>query len=148
MEHWEQVAFKDSEGDWEALGENGWFTMLAWAAGPENVRRSVQSDDGRTVPCTKTGDGVETTWRQPFVPADRAVVEESINGYIGEANIPPRPSGFTWHLRIRAGWAGPGSVVDELSARILREQRHEQTPAELWPLFARIVTACYAENAS
>ncbi len=148
MEHWEQVAVKDSEGRWEALGENGWFTMLAWAAGPDNVRKTLHSDAGRTVRQTLVADGLETRSFEPFTEEDRAAVEESINSYIGTAGMPPRPPGFAWHLRVPAGWAGERSVADELSAQILREQRDEPVPAELWPLIVRIVTAFYSENGS
>lgn len=45
---WNDVASKGTDGEWELLGDNGWFAMMAWAAGSDNVRKTEQSDS-RTV---------------------------------------------------------------------------------------------------
>ncbi|MBP2412576.1 hypothetical protein JOF48_001375 [Arthrobacter stackebrandtii] len=146
LEHWDQVAFKDAESGWEALDENGWFAMMAWAAGPDNVRKTVQSDEGRIIRRTVIADGVESTRLEPFTPEDRAIVEDAINSDLESAGIPPRPSGFVWHLRIPGDWSGDSSVIDTLGARILKEQRDQQTMAALRSHIERIVAGYYTEN--
>lgn len=150
---WNEVVFKAADGDWELLGENGWFAMMAWAAGPDNVRKTEQSDVGRTVRVTHIIDGVETTSLVPFTPADRRYVEDDINEYLQAAGIPSRPSGFDWYLRVPSGWRQRksqtqdqrgASVVHAIGTLVLGAQQDQQSPAQLRPHVERIVTGFYA----
>jgi hypothetical protein len=41
-----------------------------------------------------TSDGER--WAEPRTPYDQAVIDDSINGYLAEAGIPPRPKRLAW----------------------------------------------------
>ena len=152
---WNDVAFKGTDGEWELLGDNGWFAMMAWAAGPDNVRKTEQSDSGRTVRVTHISKGVETTFLVPFTPADRCYIEDDVNDYLQEAGIPARPSGFDWYLRVPSGWLErqsqrqtqsqpDASVIQTLGTLMLEAQQDQQSPAQLRPHVERIVSNFYA----
>lgn len=151
---WDKVAFKGTDGEWELLGDNGFFALMAWAAGPDNVRKTVQSDAGRTVQQTRIRNGVETRELVPFTQADRDYIDDDNNEYLQAAGIPARPSGFDWYLRVPPGWqeSGPqerqseprASVIQRIGTLMKQAQQNQQSPTQLRPHAERIVAEFYA----
>lgn len=144
---WDQVQDKSSGAGWELLPETGWFALLAWAAGPENVGRATQSDASRTVRRTLLQDGVESRSVEPFMDTDRLMVDEVVNTFLLDAGVPARPAGFDWFLRVPEGWPAGLSLVDELASQITGKWESGTHPAALRPLFSRVVGEFYAAAA-
>ncbi|MDJ0311962.1 DUF5956 family protein [Arthrobacter sp. H35-D1] len=142
---WDDVKPTNSEQGWEPLPENGWFALMAWVAGPANVGRAAQSDEGRAVRVVHVHDGVEPRTVEPFAEGDRRSVDESVNEFLLEAGVPARPAGFDWFMRIPEGWPAGLSVADELSSQITRSWENDTHPEALLPLFERAVQAFYAD---
>ena len=115
---WDEVKPKGSEQGWEPLPENGWFALMAWTAGLENVGRLARN---------------------------RSSVDESVNEFRLAAGVPARPSGFDWFLRVPDGWPAGLSLADELSSQITRAWENGTHPATLVPIFERAVKAFYAD---
>ncbi|GAA1495829.1 DUF5956 family protein [Paeniglutamicibacter kerguelensis] len=144
---WSDVPVHEPEPGWELLPENGWFAMIGWVAGLANLRRFPGSDVGRTVRVTCIEHGSERTYLEPFGAEDRADVDESVNGYLADAGIPPRPSGFDWYLRVPEGWPGESAVPDALSSRILQRQRASETrPDQVLEIMESIVGGFYVRG--
>ncbi|MFF5791269.1 DUF5956 family protein [Paeniglutamicibacter sp. NPDC012692] len=144
---WNDVPVLAPEPGWEPLPESGWFAMIGWACGVSNLRRFPGSDVGRTVRVTCIEHGSEGTYLETFGAEDRADVDESVNGYLADAGIPPRPSGFDWYLRVPEGWAGELAVQDVLSSRILQRQRASETrPDQILKIMESIVGGFYARG--
>ncbi|MFB9165404.1 DUF5956 family protein [Arthrobacter psychrochitiniphilus] len=148
VSRWDTAAFEESADGWELLGENGWFAMMAWAAGPGNTRKAVQCDWAKTVRVTCHQGETATTRAAPFTPEDRCTIEDSVNEYLLAAGIPARPSGFDWFLRVPTGWPEGLSLADELAARITGKWENGAHPATLRPLFREVVQDFYADAAS
>jgi hypothetical protein len=108
------------------LGDNGWFQLVAWFAGPRNVVRAHDDRAAHTVRVT-THDraGGATTTTAPRTEADQDIIEETVNEYLAEAGVPARPRGFSWHLRVPAG-----RQVAELWRAIHAEERQAAKPLE------------------
>ena len=150
MKHsmWDEVKLKKAKQGWELLPENGWFALMAWTAGPENLSRAGQCDEGRTVRVARVQDGVDSHTVAPFTVQDRCSVDESVNEFLLEAGVPARPSGFDWFLRVPQGWPVELSLADELGSQITRAWENGTHPAMLRPLFERVVKAFYANAPS
>ena len=73
--------------------ENGHGFLVAWLLGPKRVHASASGAVRRFVEVT-TSDGER--WAEPRTPYDQAVIDDSINGYLAEAGIPPRPRQLAW----------------------------------------------------
>lgn len=141
---WNDVPVQAPEQGWELLPEDGWFAMIGWACGVSNMRRFPASDEGKTVRVTCIENGTERTYLEPFGAEDRANVVESVNGYLADAGIPHRPSGFDWYLRVPNSWPNGSSPLDALSSRILgRQQANETRPNQILEIMESVVGGFY-----
>jgi len=61
------------------------------AAGEENLRRRPSSDTGRTAVGYTEHPGWRKHFEEPFTLADRQGIDDDIDTYRREANVPPRP---------------------------------------------------------
>lgn len=144
---WNDVSVQEPEKGWELLPENGWFALIGWACGVSNLRRFPGSDVGRTVRVTLIERGVENSYLEPFSAEDRADIDESINGYLADAGIAPRPTGFDWYLRVPEDWPGESSVQDALSSRILQRQTANETrPDHILEIMESVVGGFYSNG--
>lgn len=115
MKSWDEVRILDDQAGWAEVDENGWGTLLAWVAGPENARRCPTSDDGRTVRVVIERPGVpDQRTVEPFTAYDRDLVEDGINPYLEQAGVPPRPRGYIWFIRV---WP-PDHTAEEFLQRV------------------------------
>jgi hypothetical protein len=100
QDSWECTEFSEAPQDWILATENGWGALVLWAAGPGNfarVRPAVRDRFGSVV--RRLPEGGEQ--RQPFMlsEADMSSIDDDIDVYLAEADIPPRPRGFDWYIR-------------------------------------------------
>jgi hypothetical protein len=110
---WDEAPLLPDTVGWVELEENGWGSLKAWAAGPGRVGRMPQDDSSRRVKVSCETGGVITSRDEPFTPADRAGLEDSINRYLADAGVPPRPVGFTWFLRLPDDWPADRDFAEE-----------------------------------
>lgn len=97
---WDRVRIDEPTDRWAELDETGWDALIAWAAGPQNLRRVPGSDAGRIVSVTRTRGGVTEQFEEPFTQDDRRLVDDSVDEYLAEAGIPSRPRGYRWFIRV------------------------------------------------
>ncbi|PWK91191.1 hypothetical protein C8D88_1011224 [Lentzea atacamensis] len=85
------------------LPDNGWGATIAWEAGPELAGRIADDVSAyHVVERTRAGNSrvIAEQRTVPRTEEDQDVIEESVNDYLAEAGIPPRPRGFAWYLKV------------------------------------------------
>ena len=85
---------------WILATENGWGALAVWAAGAGNfVRVPIADGERHGVVVHRHGDGRER--REPFVltKADLGSIDDDIDTYLADAELPPRPRGYDWFIR-------------------------------------------------
>lgn len=143
---WSDVQEGGPSASWVELPENGWGALLGWAAGSENLRRSPSSDVGRTVTGYIEDANGRTPFEEPFTAADRKVVDDDIDMYLGAAGVPPRPRGFVWMIRVPDGHASPEAFLADVDSTVLRAADSVTHPMQLLPVFADVLRNFYARG--
>ena len=85
---------------WILATENGWGALTVWAAGEGNfVRVPIADRDRHGIVVHRQADG--SGRREPFVltKADLASIDDDIDTYLADADLPPRPRGYDWFIR-------------------------------------------------
>lgn len=118
---WELIPIANKPDGSALLDETGWHSLLIMAAGPSNVVR---------VPKTEAAKYQDD-------------IDDSIDEYLADAPLPPRPRGFDWYLKLPEGL----SLRDINSA--LNEAARDRAslaprPDELLRLFHEVVGRMYA----
>lgn len=100
------------------LPDNGWELLLAWLVGPRHVARtpSTATHLVRRVHRNQRGEALHSA-HEPRTVADEKLVDSFVNGYLGEAGVPPRPRGFVWYLQL----------PDDMQPEELRTEIHRRT---------------------
>jgi hypothetical protein len=91
------------------LPDNGWGATITWEAGPERAGRVADDVSAyHVVERTRAGNSRVVAERRtvPRTAADQDIIEESVNDYLAEAGIPPRPPGHAWYLKIPPARSG------------------------------------------
>lgn len=79
--------------------ESGWGAALCWVIGPGRVVRSpVTESDVHSVRIEEEKAGATRRSVRPRTSSDQTFIDDSIDEYLAEADIPPRPRGFIWEL--------------------------------------------------
>lgn len=80
--------------------ESGWGALLCWIAGPENVERIPRphGDGGVTRVEVVTG-GASARSERATTADERDLIDNSIDEYLADAGVPPRPRGYRWYAR-------------------------------------------------
>jgi hypothetical protein len=124
---WESISVAGPSDRWAELEETGWDALIAWAAGPQNLRRFPNSDVGRAVSMTCTRDGVTEQFEEAFTVDDRRTVDDAVDAYLADAGIPPRPRGYRWFIRVPAAYDSAQAFHYDLHQAI------NATPAQTAP---------------
>ncbi|MDF9752786.1 DUF5956 family protein [Arthrobacter sp. ES3-54] len=143
---WSDVPEAEPSAAWVELTENGWGALMGWAAGAENLRRRPSSDSGRTVTGYTEQAGVRRHFEEPFTAADREGVDDDIDEYLRAADLPPRPRGYSWYIRVPDGYASPDSFLTDVDAAVLKAAGATVHPRQLRPIFEAVLRGIYAEG--
>lgn len=119
--------------------------VMPEAAGAENLRRHPLSDEGRTVTGYTETAGVRESFEEPLTAADRAGIDDDIDAYLRDADLPPRPRGFSWLIRVPDN-SSPEAFLAEVDAEILRAADGSVHPRQLRPVFAAVLSDFYARG--
>ncbi|TSE15046.1 hypothetical protein B1A87_003065 [Arthrobacter sp. KBS0703] len=141
---WSDVQETAPSAAWAELPENGWGALMGWAAGEENLRRRRTSDAGRTVTGYIERAGEREPFVEPFSSADRDIIDDEIDAFLRDADLPPRPRGYVWMIRIPDGHASPGAFLADVDAVINRTANGTVDPKQLRPIFAQVFRDIYA----
>ncbi|MGO4383373.1 DUF5956 family protein [Specibacter sp. RAF43] len=128
---------------WAVLDENGWGAMIGWAADADNLARRPVSDEGRTVMVIVERAGVPASSEESFSPADRVFVDDSIDEYLAQAGIPPRPRGWTWLIRVPAGYSSGQDFFDSINEELNTFEPAPVRPSEWLPVMLETVARLY-----
>jgi hypothetical protein len=106
----------------------GWLALVAWAVGPENLRRMPrprERDATRTVRVVITSGDEERRSRVPFSASDRLSVDESAEDTLRRCGLPPQPRGYVWFVR-----NPPGLGLEDVIRAVSTEDLHEALARE------------------
>lgn len=99
-ERWVCTELLEPPKGWIPVIENGWGALVLWAAGPRNFVRVRQASRERFGSMLqRLPGGVEQSTTFLLSEVDLASVDDDIDIYLAEADIPPRPRGFDWYIR-------------------------------------------------
>jgi hypothetical protein len=125
----------------------GWFALVAWAVGPENLRRMPrprERDATRTVRVVITSGDEDRRSRVPFSASDRLSVDESAEDTLRRCGLPPQPRGYVWLVR-----DPPGLGIQDLIRAVLTEEAQEalaREPHQVAGLARDAAAALYAQR--
>ena len=143
---WSEVQEAEPSASWVELPENGWGALIGWAAGRENLRRQPSSDADRMVTGYTEHAGVRHHFEVPFTAADRQGVDDAIDSYLRDADVPPRPTGYVWLIRVPEGQTSPEAFLADVDTAILRAAGSVTHPKRLRPIFAAVLRDFYAQR--
>lgn len=143
---WSEVQEAEPSASWMELPENGWGALMGWAAGSENLHRQPSSDADTMVTGSTEHTGVRHHFEVPCTAVDRQGVDDAINSYLREADVPPRPRGYVWLIRVPDGHASPDDFLSDVDTAILRAAGAVTHPKRLRPIFAAVLRDFYAQR--
>ncbi|BCW77882.1 DUF5956 family protein [Pseudarthrobacter oxydans] len=142
---WESVAIAEPSDRWAELDETGWDALIAWAAGPQNLRRYPNSDASRTVSTTRARGDATDHFDEPFTETDRQIVDDSVDAYLADAGIPARPRGYRWFLRVPDAYESAHTFHREVHAAINSVEPPSHPHPRNWrPLIEEVIAALYS----
>ncbi|MFE4228609.1 DUF5956 family protein [Arthrobacter sp. NPDC056886] len=143
---WSEVQEAELSASWVELPESGWGALMGRAAGRENLRRHPSSDADKVVTGYTEHAGVRHDFEGPFTATDRQGVDDDIDSYLRDADVPPRPRGYVWLIRVPVGHASPEGFLDDVESSILRAAGAVTHPKRLRPIFAAVLRGFYAQG--
>jgi hypothetical protein len=143
---WTDVPVAEPSRFWVELPENGWSAVMGWAAGPGNLRRHTSSDTGRTVTGYSETPGGRESFEEPLTAAHREGIDDDIDQYLQDADLPPRPRGYSWYIRVPDGHASPESFLTDVDEAVLQASGDAVHPRQLRPIFEAVLSDFYARG--
>ena len=141
---WSDAHEAGPSASWVELPENGWGALIGWAAGNGNLGRHPASDAHRTITGTIEKAGVVRHFEEPFTAADRQGIDDDINAYLRDADLPPRPRGYVWMIRVPAGHRSPEAFLADVDSAIHRAAGSVTSPERIRPIFDAVLRSFYA----
>lgn len=97
---WECAEVSEAPQDWILATENGWGALVLWAAGPANFVRVPKAKGDRFGKILhRLPDGRDQSESFLLTDADLSSIDDDIDIYLADVNLPPRPRGFDWYIR-------------------------------------------------
>jgi Family of unknown function (DUF5956) len=118
---WEMFPVAEEPGGFALLDETGWHSLLIVAAGPSNVSRVPKAEAGN----------------------DQDIIDDSIDEYLADVPLPPRPRGFDWYLKL-PGTLSLSDVNSMLNVAVRDHASIAPRPDELLQLFHEVVGRLYS----
>ena len=128
---WEAaVDIPDGATGWAEVADNGFECAMAFLAGPGRFGRRPTDDSLRHVTVVaEHPDGSSERWEEPWTAEVRASGDAGVDWYLGEWNIPPRPSGYDWFVAVPPGEDGAAFAI-RIENRFIRIAQLEEWPQE------------------
>jgi hypothetical protein len=127
------------------LPDTGWGALVAWYAGPTRVVRTPEKRVGQVaVERVNRRQRVVHRSVEPLSPRESAGIDDDIDGYLGDAGVPPRPRGFRWVLRLPVRcptepefWAAVYQGLDQDAPEAVH-------PRDIAPALDRVLSRLYS----
>jgi hypothetical protein len=118
---WDRVTTLTTEpgGGLIELPESGWGALVGWLAGPAHLARRHDRIDQHATVVTIVDAAGERRSTHARTAAEQDEIDADIDGYLRDAGIPARPSGYRWFLRLPPGlredqfWSGLNTALGE-----------------------------------
>jgi hypothetical protein len=128
------------------LPENGWGALLAWSAGPGHVVRCLDRLEKPPVVTTVTGrNGTVSRSEAPRTDADQAEVDQAIDEYLADAEVPSQPHGWRWFLALPPQCA-TARDYHRLIDTALRELPKDLRPLHIREVMERVSREAFAQQ--
>ena len=93
---WDDVPEIEPSDAWIAMPQNGWGALTVWCAGTGRVGRiAVSFAPIPSANVVSLEDRRLGAWGG-LDPDAMSSMEESVNEYLRDAQVPPRPTGYAW----------------------------------------------------
>lgn len=147
---WEDVPYTEighrgSEQSSVAVPETGFGALVAWCAGPSFVTRSRKSSpsDQRVTLVHSDRSGATVRTSRPFTPEDQFLVDEAIDEYLREADVPARPRGYDWWIHVPTGETDvqEDAFWSQLNLAILDEEPLSNSPRDVLTVIDAVLPA-------
>lgn len=131
---WNQVRDSVKPEGWVEATANGWGALVAWVTGPSNVCRWPAPARDRHIEVHVLTGGVEVHQPSVLSDADLASIDDDIDSYLADADVPPLPRGYAWYIR-----RPPGISSDDAFWSAINRGVQETAPEAVHPLELRLV---------
>jgi len=97
---WACPELAEAPDGWILATENGWGALAVWAAGADNfVRVPTAARERHGTVVHRRADGSERREFFVLTKADETSIDDDIDTYLEDAELPPRPRGYDWFIR-------------------------------------------------
>ncbi|WP_141722206.1 DUF5956 family protein [Micromonospora haikouensis] len=115
------------------LPENGWGGLLGWCAGPARLVRVPDQVEAHTTRVFCSSPAGDEQYSRPRTQEEQVDIDADINGYLHDCDVPARPAGYRWFLRLPGGYSEDRLWAD-LNAALPSSAIH---PADIAPPIQR-----------
>lgn len=129
---------------YDRVPDTGWGMLVAWLAGPNHLVRLVDDEQHAVTVAVVQGTTTNAT-TEPRTQADQDTINDGIDEYLSDAQVPTPPRGYRWYQRVPHGYDSLNEAHAHINAH-LREADPDNNavrPAELAPLVADVVADLY-----
>lgn len=138
------VESDETRQDWVELPENGIGAAIAWAMGPERVCRvhDTPYQHWDTVMMRATGPVTEAG-REPRTATDQEMIDDAVDAYLRQLQLPDRPRGYRWFLRRPAATRDSRHFWALLNAHMQRDAGDDNHPRTVLVLVEQVLGRLY-----
>lgn len=129
---------------YDRVPDTGWGMLVAWLAGPDRLVRLVNNEQ-HAVTVTVVQGTTTTTATEPRTQSDQDTIDDGIDEYLSDAQVPTPPRGYRWYQRVPRGCDSLNDAYAHINVH-LRESDPDNNavrPAALAPLVADAVADLY-----
>ncbi|MEV5819553.1 DUF5956 family protein [Micromonospora haikouensis] len=125
------------------LPENGWGGLVGWCAGPARLVRIPDQVEAHTTRVFCSSPAGDEQYSRPRTQEEQVDIDADINGYLHDCDVPARPAGYRWFLRLPGGYS-EDRLWANLNAALPSSAIH---PADIAPRFSEVVQRIYSDSA-
>lgn len=111
------------------LPESGWGALIAWVSGPSHVIRQLDTRQHLTQ-VVEVRDGAHDTYTEPRSETEQTTLDNDIDQYLRDADVPARPHGYRWFLRLPQGMTGD-MFWHHINSALIRTRTRPTHPREI-----------------
>lgn len=128
---------------YDRVPDTGWTMLVAWLAGRNHLVRLPDNEQHTVV--TPLEDGTTTSTSEPWNQSDQDMIDDGIDEYLADAQVPSPPRGYRWYQRPPVGYDNLDDAYTYINRAIQDSDPENKAsrPDQLAPLAAQAVAALY-----